>query len=584
MKNIKQLAEFSNWIDNTINSVIVEKQESKDERSVERQRDITYLARQKYPDYPAAQAIELYLADKLTDIEQRDADQNRIINLQRRENQQLKTGLGALRQELDDVEASGKNVDAEIERLKQLSGKIQTDVEQRRASTREVDELLAQVEQLKNKPGVTPDQYKEMRDRVEKFEKEKVNPEELKKFQGSLEQLSAKDALDKSDIARLQTQLQDVEAKIGAQKAPDLSGISGKIQDIINRQEEIEKENQASTERVKDLEQRLQSARDVKGADLSRATELLQNLEQTRDEILRKQNELESGEKDFQNRVEQELEQQKREQQKYRKAVRARSLQAKTKINALLGPAKDAQEIKNLGDNLRLISKDAAILDRFVNDGRIDQYADDLSGLDSLSDNDKILNTRVTNMRKELKDIKDRIQILRDPEWEKQAEIQASSPSRQNPSHLIGQPRSDKEISETTIRDNKMTDKKINEDLSPIDTERIHNIAKKYLRINQVKFQYYIDDISEEYILEKIRNVMFTVVNKYGFDALFDIIDDKLLVNIIDKQIQYDIKHELIPKQSKMNVNVNNSPSNNIFREYEKNLNDIIGEQVSKWL
>ena len=590
MKNIKQLAEFSNWIDNTINSVIVEKQEPKDDRSVERQRDITYLAKQKYPDYSAAQAIELYLADKLTDIERRDADQNRIINLQRRENQQLKTGLGALRQELDDVEASGKNVDAEIERLKQLSGKIQTDVQQRRASTREVDELLAQVEQLKSKPGVTPDQYKEMRDRVEKFEKEKVNPEELKKFQGSLEQLSAKDELDKSDIARLQAQLQDVEAKVGAQKAPDISGISGKIQDIINRQQEIEKENQASTERVKDLEQRLQGAKDVKGADLSRATELLQNLEQTRDEILQKQNELESEEKNFQNRIEQELAQQKREQQKYRKAVQARSLQAKTKINALLGPAKDAQEIKNLGDNIRLISKDAAILDRFVNDRKIDSYINSLQGLDkgldSLKDRDTILSAALNKMRNDIKTINDKIQISSEPSWEEQAEIEASSSTRKNPAYMLGRPDTDEKISEiatstSTFRDDKMTEKKINEEVSESNKIRIHTAASRYLKLKQVKLQYYIDETSEDYVLRKIFELFYVVADDYGVDVLFDIINDEKMFNILLKNIKDDVEYSQVPPQpDKKNFN----GGSNIFREYEKNLNDIIGEQVSKWI
>lgn len=375
MKNIKQLTEFSNWIDNTINSVIVEKQEPKDDRSVERQRDITYLAKQKYPDYPAAQAIELYLADKLTDIEQRDAEQNRIINLQRRENQQLRTNMSSLRKELDDVETSGKEVDAEIERLKQLSGKIQTDVQQRRASTREVDELLKQVEQLKNKPGVTPDQYKEMRDRVEKFEKEKVNPEELKKFQGSLEQLSAKDELDKSDIARLQTQLQDVESKVGAAtKVSDIAGVSSKIQDIIKRQQDFEQGN-------KELEQKLQSLKDVQSPDLSRATQLLKDIEQTRDDITKKQTELENQEQNFQKRIEQELSSTKERQKKYRKSVQTRSKQAKTKIDALVGKEATLDQIRQLGDELRSLLKQRDSLSTILDKERSsDQAFRDLMG------------------------------------------------------------------------------------------------------------------------------------------------------------------------------------------------------------
>ena len=355
MKQIKQLTEFSNWVDTTINGIITEKQDKPDERSLERKRDITYLARQKYPDYPVTQAVELYLADKLTDFEQRDAEQNRVINLQRRENEKLKSGLGSLNQELQDVEASSEKTDIEIARLKQLSGQLKTDVEQRRASTQEVDNLLNQVEQLKNKPGVTPEQYKEVRDRVEKFEKEKVNPDELKKFRGSLEQLSAKDALDKSDIANLQDQLKDVESKVSAQKTSDISGISGKIRDIVNRQQEFEQTN-------KELEQKLQALKDVESPDLSRATKLLKDIEQTRDDIAKKQAELENQERDFQNRIEQELASTKETQQRYRRSVQARSKQAKTKIDALVGKETPLDNIRQFGDELRSLLKQRASL------------------------------------------------------------------------------------------------------------------------------------------------------------------------------------------------------------------------------
>lgn len=369
MKNIKQLTEFSNWIDNTINSVIVEKQEPKDDRSVERQRDITYLAKQKYPDYPAAQAIELYLADKLTDIEQRDAEQNRIINLQRRENQQLRTNMSSLRKELDDVEASGKEVDAEIERLKQLSGKIQTDVQQRRASTREVDELLKQVEQLKNKPGISSEQYDDIKKKVEAFDKQKINPEELKNFEGKLSDLADRDAVSDEQLKSLKNTVAAVsQQQEKILKSPEI--ISQNIQDIISRQDQIKDIAQDIETKSAELEKNKQAVDDVfrkfgeKQDDLSRIQSMLQSLKskeqeiaQTKQIIDQAEKELQQKEQDFKINVQkaaaEEASKLKDKAQKYRKAVQARSKQASTKVNALVGKETPISRIKQVGDELQ---------------------------------------------------------------------------------------------------------------------------------------------------------------------------------------------------------------------------------------
>ena len=408
---MKQLKEFENWTDSIIKSTVFEKKDERDERALERQRDIVYKAKQAFPEYPESQAIELFLADKLSDIEQRDFEQNKIINLQRRENDKLKSNLQGLQAEIDDIEAGGQETDSEIARLKQLSGKLQADVEQRRVGGREVNELLAQVEQLKNKPGVTPEQYKEIKDKVEDFSKQKVNSEELKKFENQLNTLAASEAIDKEQIRNLQSAIDSVTTR--QEKIGDISNVASKLRDLESKQSEIERVASDNNKQVSDLNQRLETLGATDRADIERASDLLRDLQGTKQELDAKQQELVDFEQNIENRVNQQLAYERERTKKYRENVRKRSKQASTKVNAFFGKDATIDQIKNLGQQTNKLVND-------LTNNRADELDDyvamldinsDISSLDggqkSITDELGVLNSRIRDIERVLLNKKD---------------------------------------------------------------------------------------------------------------------------------------------------------------------------------
>jgi chromosome segregation ATPase len=406
---MKQLKEFENWTDSIIKSTVFEKKDTRDERAIERQRDIVYKAKQAFPEYPESQAIELFLADKLSDIEQRDFEQNKVINLQRRENDKLKGNLQDLQSEIQNIEAGGQETDREIARLKQLSGKLQTDVEQRRVGGREVNELLAQVEQLKNKPGVTPEQYKDIKDKVEDFSKQKVNPEEFKKFENQLKTLAASEAIDKEQISNLQSAIDSVTRR--QEKIGDISDVAGKLRDLESKQSEIEQVATANKELVGDLNQRLETLGAADRADIERASELLRDLQGTKQELDAKQQELSDFERNLQTRVDKEIEQEKattkKRMQDYFRRAKKRSAQAATKINALVGKDAGIEKIRELGRTITdLQNKDFEDMTIYPS---IDDISLELSGLEGWQE---LTERRRKRIEAEIKKLKSTVDFL----------------------------------------------------------------------------------------------------------------------------------------------------------------------------
>lgn len=200
---MKELYEFNNWASNLIEQSLLEKNERSIRREIPVSHDIQYQALRKYPDRDPAQALSLYLADKLENIDDINYKQNTVINAQRQENIKLKDGLSQLRQELENIEDSSANTDVEINRLKALSGQLKSEVETRKASSKEIDELLAQVEQLKNKPGMSSELYNELKQKIESAEGKNVNAEEFKKITGQIKDLQNQQDLEKDDLTTL---------------------------------------------------------------------------------------------------------------------------------------------------------------------------------------------------------------------------------------------------------------------------------------------------------------------------------------------------------------------------------------------
>jgi hypothetical protein len=328
---MKELLEFENWASNVIDSTLLERDNKKDsgdaiKRELPKEQDIVFQAQRKYPDRPADQALNLYLADKLDDFEKRDLQQNQVINSQRRENEKLNTNLSSLQKEFQSIENTGKTTQSEIERLKQLSGQLKGDVEKRRVDTSEVQNLLAKVEQLQSKPGVNSEQYEQLKKQVQDFATKQVDPKKFAEFSDKIDRMSAQERISSENFEELQQSIADLEAKQIA--GTELKGsLEQKIQRLSKEQEA---ETAALQQKIEDLEERTPIVD-------------MEKLKVVQDKILQKEQEL----LDISNKIKQEKQawRQDPEAQKYRQRVGKRSKQASTMIKNFI--QKEFPEVQN---------------------------------------------------------------------------------------------------------------------------------------------------------------------------------------------------------------------------------------------
>ncbi len=209
---MKHLDEFESWADNIINEYKAPNKKTK--APVAGERDIARQSQTKYAGYDKDQALELFISDKLEDMEKRDLEQNKVINAQRRENDKLRKELSTLGQEVQDTVDTSQRDHEEIERLRALSGQLKGDTETRRASRDEVEAALQQIEQLKTKQGVEridPQKLKELDAALKNATK---NSEEFSKFKEMIDKLNSMKSFDTREYDKLFKEFEEYRNKM----------------------------------------------------------------------------------------------------------------------------------------------------------------------------------------------------------------------------------------------------------------------------------------------------------------------------------------------------------------------------------
>jgi hypothetical protein len=125
---MKEIKLFEEWAERTIANEKAAPE--KKERPLPRDMDLQYQASRKYPDRTPDQAMQLYIADKFSDNEEVDSQQNVSIQSQRRENTRLKKTVQALSQELAAHEEEAQRTEQEVQRLKDLSTRLRSSNDQ----------------------------------------------------------------------------------------------------------------------------------------------------------------------------------------------------------------------------------------------------------------------------------------------------------------------------------------------------------------------------------------------------------------------------------------------------------------------
>lgn len=493
---MKQLKEFENWTSDIIKSVLNEKQDAEGKRAIERSRDITYQAKQLYPEYSEEQAVALYVADKLADSERRDYEQNKLINNQRRENEKLRSNLVDIKKEIQSIEDIGKETDQEISRLKQLSGQLQTDIKQRQLSNKEIDDALSQVEQLKNKPGISADQYADIKKQVETFKKEKVNPEEFSKFKDELQAISGQNEVEKQQIDYLRSL--------------------------------IDATQQASAENLKQRE----------AAIVQQQKKLNTELEKIKD-----------SNKDI---------------QKYRRAVSARSKQASTKVNALVGKKTDIDGIKKLGNSLHQLSYETD-----PDNTNIPSIVNLKRGLE-----------RVFNMQVDQGNKIDQLLGISTSDSDDLEKITTTSIQKKSTPTLIGRNSPDEEIDDMgptmkntdNLKENANPNNKVTEDLLDKLTDYFTKSWNEDRSIANI-FAKYKPEVVSMAIKENFREMIESYGPSYFKNNVNGIIL-KLIINDLD----------FFDKKSQYYVYKPRNTSRNFMEEYSHRLDNIMGDQITKWI
>ena len=170
-------------------------------------RDLIYRAKNKYPGYSSEQAMILLIADEMANQEKTDANQNKLIDTQKRENERLRGTVQSLGQELQDFEQQSQEIDREVERLKQISSKLSPDnvaVQQKaKVSADDLEKLHKDLEELKSKPGMDSKVYNELNSQLKTLQTNKsTDKEDVKKLQSMVKDIESQSSINYNSVAK----------------------------------------------------------------------------------------------------------------------------------------------------------------------------------------------------------------------------------------------------------------------------------------------------------------------------------------------------------------------------------------------
>ena len=207
---MREILEFESWANGMLN-------ESGRDRPETLDRDIQRQAQIKFPDRSPEQAMNLFVADKLTKQEKLDYDQNKIINAQKRENDKLRRSLQDLSNELHDHENQAQQTEIEVNRLKDLSAKLKPTGEIQQAATRasadKIEAMLVDLENVRKNPSMDDKKFKELSSKVEQMKGISDN-KGIEKIQGTLNALASKQGLSDNMFNKAMDQLASTQAEL----------------------------------------------------------------------------------------------------------------------------------------------------------------------------------------------------------------------------------------------------------------------------------------------------------------------------------------------------------------------------------
>lgn len=242
MRELKLLTEWADSIINEFDASNVRKAAAGRKDPVASDRDIARQAQTKYAGRDKEQALELYIADKLEDMEKRDLDQNKVINAQRKENDALRKELTTLAREVHDVVDTSQEDHKEIERIRALAGQAKSDIETRRVGRDEVESLLKQVDDLKRKPNTDPQLVAELEKKIKAMSEKNVDGEKFKELTGQIEKLQNATSASKEQVDAELKNMRELADGLKAKKQ-EASNLKAEMEELLKTDPELLKNN-----------------------------------------------------------------------------------------------------------------------------------------------------------------------------------------------------------------------------------------------------------------------------------------------------------------------------------------------------
>ena len=211
---MREILEFESWANSMLN-------EAGKDRPLSLDRDIQRQAQIKFPDRNPEQAMTMFVADKLSNQEKLDYEQNKIINAQKRENDKLRRSLQDLSNELHDHEQQAQQTDVEVARLKDLSAKLKPagEIQQgaTKASADKVEAMLKDLENVRTNPSIDDKKFKELENKVQQM-KGVADDSGIDKIQGTLSALASKQGVSDQMFNKAMDQLSATQNELDAKE------------------------------------------------------------------------------------------------------------------------------------------------------------------------------------------------------------------------------------------------------------------------------------------------------------------------------------------------------------------------------
>ncbi len=252
---MKELNELSAWTDSIINE-FVKPNTAKKQSPIELKRDIKTQAQHKYPSYEPDDALSLFIADKLEDMEKfkqeaekRDREQNRVITQQGKLIHDQDESESAM---IDRINALSKYQEVRTRKeaehdlkLSQMEKIVSTQKQQTSpmdASDNRIDALMREIDNLKTKNGISSTEYQHLKSEVNKiatspnFDESKFNA-----LRAEIDKLSGEGSVSDAELRAAEKTMNNL-SKNSIDMKSYLYNLNNKIQKIYVNQQKLQKE------------------------------------------------------------------------------------------------------------------------------------------------------------------------------------------------------------------------------------------------------------------------------------------------------------------------------------------------------